>query len=165
MFYDIIHIAKRDTLCENQMDKLDNIGKIVENVATLWAMYDGFDVKYNPEKEIPKESIKEQYHAAKTKVYENWPEKKVCPFRPIFDAIHEAKRELHDRVMAAEPHFQHQYLEKMTPAMPHFAMQHMNMQKFKFNMPPPPMEFLKSINSRVPHYKMPEVQMPNLHLF
>ena len=115
--WDIYEQAKRDTLCENQTQKLAAIGTMVESGAKLWAYYDGFDVKYDANKELPKESIKEQYHTAKQKVYDNWPEHKSCPFRPIFDAIHEVKVEVIENLKAAEPHFQHPSFG-FTPAMP-----------------------------------------------
>jgi len=121
---------------------------MVESGAKLWAVYDGFDVKYDANKELPKESIKEQYHTAKQKVYDNWPEHKSCPFRPIFDAIHEVKVEMIANLKAAEPHFQHPSFE-FTPAMP-------QMQQYEFHMPPPPMTFLKNIRSGM-YTKMPEV--------
>lgn len=157
--YDIYEIATRDTLCENQTEKLANIGKVVENAARLWAMYDGFDMEFDADKELPKESIKEQYHTAKQKVYDNWPEHKSCPFRPIFDAIHDAKAEMFEKIKAHEPHFEHRNFDykHYTSAMP-------ELQHYEFHMPPPPMTVLK--NMRMEAYnKMPQVQMPNLHLF
>jgi len=63
-------------------------------------MQEGFDMKFDSKKEISHVSIKDQIHATSQKVHENWPERKdiKCPFRPIFDLIHEVKTEIHEEI-------------------------------------------------------------------
>ena len=96
--YDMYEIFTRDTLCENQTQKLAQIGLFVEDGAKVWAMQEGFDMKFDAKKATPTASIKDQIHGVVQKVHENWPEKKQCPFRPIFDLITEVKTELHEEI-------------------------------------------------------------------
>jgi len=96
--YEMYSIITRDTLCENQSQKLVQIGLLVEDGAKLWSMQEGFDMKFDSKKEIPHESIKEQIHGTIQKVHEKWPAKKECPFRPIFDLIKEIKTEVHEEI-------------------------------------------------------------------
>lgn len=60
MGYEMYTIATRDTLCENQTEKLKQIGLFVEDAAKIWSMQEGFDMSFDAKKEIPHESLKDQ---------------------------------------------------------------------------------------------------------
>jgi hypothetical protein len=92
-------IFTRDTLCENQTQKLAQIGLFVEDAAKLWSMQEGFDMSFDSKKEVSHVSIKEQIEGVVEKNHANYPKKKQCPFRPIFDLIHEIKTEVKEEIV------------------------------------------------------------------
>jgi hypothetical protein len=98
MLYEMYGILTRDRLCENQTQKLQQIGLFVEDAAKLWSMQEGFDMKFDAKKTLPEESIKEQINKTIQKVADNYPEKKRCPFRPIFELFSDMKHEIKEEI-------------------------------------------------------------------
>jgi len=57
-FYDMYHIATRNTMCENNVTSVQNWGKFSYDVAQIYSRDLGFDVALDTKKEVSHESVK-----------------------------------------------------------------------------------------------------------
>ena len=97
-FFDIYHIATRNTMCENNMTTVENWGKFSYDAAQIYSKQLGFDVPLDSQKEVSHESIKEQINHVIDAAAATWPAHPTCPFRPVFETLKTMRSYIKDEI-------------------------------------------------------------------